>query len=68
MNLLLPDNFDDWKICIVKKCGIQLSRDFARRRLDIYTDSLHPETQAFISLYGVQHLNNIISWLNRIAQ
>lgn len=63
---MLPATFDEWKNCIVNKCKIKLTKDFAASRLKVYQDKRNPETRKFIELYGDQHLNNIVSWLKRI--
>jgi thiaminase len=37
------------------------------QRLAVYKDSKNTETQKFISLYGEQHLQNIIKWFEIIV-
>jgi hypothetical protein len=63
---MIPRTFEEWKNCIVNECRIKLTKDFAARRLKVYEDKHHPETKAFIRLYGEQHLGNIIHWLRKI--
>ncbi|WP_181151440.1 hypothetical protein [Sphingobacterium gobiense] len=46
----IPQNFEDWKICIEKKCGIPLKLEFARKRLAVYEDENLPETRRFINV------------------
>lgn len=62
---MIPQTFNDWKNCIVNECKINLTREFATKRLAVYQDNKNAETQKFISLYGEQHLQNIISWFNQ---
>ena len=62
---MIPRTFEEWKTCIVENCGIKLTKDFAEKRLIVYQDSGNKETQTFVSLYGKQHLNNIIYWLKK---
>ncbi len=64
---MIPQTFEEWKNCIVNDCKIYLTKDFAHQRLAVYKDKQNKETQKFISLYGEQHLQNIINWLNQIA-
>lgn len=47
-------------------CHINLSKAFAQGRLAIYEDKDNRETRKFISLYGEQHLQNIINWFKQI--
>jgi len=66
INYIIPQTFNDWKNCIVNECKINLTREFATQRLAVYQDNKNVETQKFISLYGQQHLLNIIQWLQQI--
>jgi hypothetical protein len=63
---MIPQTFEQWKNCMVNDCKINLTKDFAIKRLAVYQDKQNTETQTFISLYGEQHLNNIIQWLKQI--
>ena len=63
---MIPQTFQDWKNCIVNDCKIILTKDFAKKRLEVYQNNKNKETQKFISLYGQQHLNNIIKWFQQI--
>ncbi|MBN8857721.1 MAG: hypothetical protein J0H29_04995 [Sphingobacteriales bacterium] len=61
---MIPQSYEQWKNCIEKDCKIRLTKDFARERLTVYTDASDIETQKFISLYGLQHLKNVIHWFS----
>ena len=63
---MIPQTFNDWKFCIINDCKINLTTDFVQQRLAIYQDKENHETQKFVSLYGEQHLQNIINWLKEI--
>jgi len=63
---MIPQIFTDWKNCIVNDCKINLTKEFAEQRLAVYENKQNTETRKFISLYGEQHLNNIIQWLKQI--
>ena len=63
---MIPQTYNDWKNCIVNDCKINLTKEFATQRLAVYQDNKNVETQKFISLYGQQHLLNIIQWLQQI--
>lgn len=65
---MIPTTFEKWKSCIVNDCNINLTTDFVERRLKVYKNKRNPETQKFIALYGGQHLDNIIYWLERSAK
>jgi len=63
---MIPQTFNDWTNCIVNDCKINLTKEFAEKRLLVYQDSKNSETQKFISLYGDQHLQNIVNWFKKI--
>lgn len=63
---IIPQTFEEWKYCIVNQCRVNLTKDFANRRLIVYEDSNHPETKIFIRKYGEKHLQNIINWFKKI--
>lgn len=63
---MIPQNFNEWKNCIVNDCKINLTKEFATERLSVYENRINPKTKKFKELYGEQHLNNIISWYKQI--
>ncbi len=63
---MIPETFEQWKSCIEKECKIELTQEFINNRLAVYRDKLNTETLKFISLYGEKHLNNVISWFERV--
>lgn len=64
---IIPTDFEEWRRCIEKKCGIPLTSDFAKQRLNVYRDRTLPETQRFIKLYGEEHYERIKLWFAEIA-
>lgn len=65
---IIPQNFEEWKICIEQKCEIPLTRQFAEQRLAIYKNEKLPETQRFLTRYGADHLQHIIAWFTRVVE
>lgn len=63
---MIPQTFEQWKNCIANDCSINLNKEFAQQRLAVYQKKDHPETQKFVSLYGENHLQNIIHWLKQV--
>ena len=63
---MIPKTFDEWRNCIVNDCKINLSKEFAQERLSVYKDMKHKETQKFVSLYGMEHLEKVIFWYSQI--
>lgn len=65
---MIPQTFEQWKNCIINDCKINLTKGFAEQRLAVYKDKKNNETQKFVSLYGEQHLQNIIYWFELILK
>ncbi len=63
---MIPESFETWMNCIVNDCKIQLSPDFAKERLLVFTNKGHLETKKFVECYGENHLQNVISWYKKI--
>jgi putative flippase GtrA len=63
---MIPQTFEQWRYCIEKDCGIPLTKAFVTNRLIVFKNPNNNETQKFIALYGQQHLNNIIQWLQQV--
>lgn len=65
---MIPETFEAWMNCIVNECKINLTPDFAEKRLAVLTDSNQDETQKFVACYGEHHLQQVISWYEKIKQ
>ncbi len=63
---MIPQSLEQWKHCIKKDCKINLTKEFAQKRLAVYQNRMHPETIKFASLYGQEHLDNTIKWFKTI--
>ena len=59
---LIPTSYSEWYECITVKCKIPMTRSFIQERLSILEDLNQKETKKFSSLYGEQHLNEVVSW------
>lgn len=64
---MIPQTFEQWANCIVNDCKIKLSQEFAQQRLAVYENEQSKENQNFITLYGYQHLVNVVLWLKQIS-
>lgn len=59
---MIPRSFEEWRDCIENQCKIQITRDFALKRIVILKDRKQKETQKFIELYGEAHWKNTLHW------
>ena len=57
--MMVPLTFEEWKDCMVNDCKIDLTREFADKRLTVLENRADRETEKFVSLYGEEHLKNI---------
>jgi hypothetical protein len=64
---MIPNSYNEWRECIVNDCGIELTKDFAKKRLEVLSDRSNPETIKFKSLYGEDHLINTLKWFGHVA-
>lgn len=62
---MIPQTYQEWHYCITQSCKIELTNVFIDQRLAVFTDTNHQETIKFVSLYGRNHLLNIIQWLEK---
>jgi hypothetical protein len=62
---MIPQSFPEWHSCITQDCKIQLTKEFIEKRLAVYMDQNNPETKRFKTLYGDNHLTNVINWLQQ---
>ncbi len=60
---MIPTTYEEWRSCITRDCGIDLTPDFARARLAVYEDATLAETRRFAKVYGRAHLANVLRWL-----
>ena len=63
---MIPTTYLEWRDCMINKCKIPLTKEFAQKRLDVYMNKKHPETKKFVVMYGEQHLQNIIRWYQQV--
>jgi hypothetical protein len=65
---MIPTNFEQWKHCIVKECGIPLTSAFVNARLEAMNDANNEYTRQFVKCYGNSHYENTMRWLNQAKE
>lgn len=63
----IPQTMDQWRRCIEVDCGIPLTVDFAKKRIQDLEDSGNFHTQRFIECYGTDHHQRVLSWFRQVA-
>jgi valyl-tRNA synthetase len=47
------------------RCGISLTPDYSRERINTLRHASDESTRAFITLYGVAYRDRVVSWCER---
>ena len=59
---IIPQNYEEWRHCIVVKCGLELTPSFIEERISALQDNKEHYTQQFIRLYGQQYHQKVLGW------
>ena len=62
---IIPQNYQQWRHCIIVDCGLELTPDYISERLSALKNDKDQHTQKFVKLYGKQHLANVIGWFTQ---
>jgi len=62
---IIPENYDEWRHCIIVECGLALTQDFIDERIAALNDNDQHYTQQFIRRYGARHHRRVLSWFNQ---
>jgi hypothetical protein len=61
-----PQTFEQWRNCIERDCGIELSKPFCSKRINVLSDSESAETKRFVQCHGQRHLAQVLLWFNQV--
>lgn len=64
-NAIIPHDYESWHHCITVECGIEITAKFLQERITSLQDESDFRTKQFVQLYGAQHRDNVISWLQQ---
>lgn len=59
---IIPQNYEEWRHCIVVECGLELTPSFIEERISSLQNNSEHYTQQFVRLYGQQHHQKVLSW------
>lgn len=62
---MFPRSFDEWQHCITVKCGIPLTADYCRKRIDALGDTKSYEMEKFTALYGDAYRQQVLGWFQQ---
>lgn len=60
---IIPTSYEQWKHCIVKECGIVLTKSFVEARVSAMNDVNNEYTRQFLKCYGQAQYENTKHWL-----
>lgn len=61
---IIPQNYQEWRHCITDNCRLELTSDYIEQRIN----ALQEYDPVFLQLYGKQHWQQTLEWLNRAQQ
>jgi hypothetical protein len=59
------ESYEEWHEAITVRCGLRLTADYCRERIDALRDTRDESTRAFITLYGAAYRDRVVSWFER---
>ncbi|MAX53448.1 MAG: hypothetical protein CMH22_15845 [Methylophaga sp.] len=65
---MIPSTYDEWYVCIVDECKIELNQNYINERLSILTNDTLEESRIFRKKYGDKHWRDVIGWFNHVKQ
>lgn len=68
MENLVPRDYREWKDCIVRKCGIELTPQFITKRINSLVDTKDSNTALFTSIYGENHRQMVLAWFEQALE
>ncbi|MDO6566958.1 hypothetical protein Q4561_07790 [Alteromonas sp. 1_MG-2023] len=65
---IIPTNYDEWKHCIVKECGISLTVSFIEARIEAMSNVNNEYTRQFLNCYGKSHYQKTMGWMEQAKE
>lgn len=59
---MFPQTYEEWRKCITVKCGIPLTLDYMRTRIDALKHADSADNKRFRELYGEGHWHRVTAW------
>jgi len=59
---IIPQNYEEWRHCIIVECGLELSPSFIEQRIAALQNNGEHYTQQFVRKYGAQHHQRVLGW------
>jgi len=63
---MIPQTFNGWANCIVKDCKINLTKEFAEKRLLVYQNNKNSRNPKIYFALWRATFTNIINWFKKI--
>lgn len=59
------ETYEDWRRCITVDCGIPLTLEYCRERLQVMSDPDDRTTRRFVETWGDEHRRRVVEWFER---
>ncbi|HMP73955.1 MAG TPA: hypothetical protein PKE55_11900 [Kiritimatiellia bacterium] len=63
-----PEDYPSWRQCLVQHAEIEPTTAYFRERLQVFSQSDHPETKRFRQIYGDDRWQILCQWLERAVR
>ncbi|GLS26618.1 hypothetical protein [Marinibactrum halimedae] len=61
-------SYEEWRHALTKRCNIDLTPDYARKRIAALRNSNDSHTKEFSAKYGQAYLKQVIQWFEQAEQ
>ncbi|MFQ3243955.1 MAG: hypothetical protein ACI9SP_000580 [Arenicella sp.] len=62
---IIPENYEQWRHCIVVECGLELTSSFIEQRIAALRNNSEHYTKQFVRKYGVQYHQRVLGWFEQ---
>jgi len=59
---IIPQNYQEWRHCIIVECGLELTSHFIDARISALQNESEYYTQQFLRLYGPEYRQTVLNW------
>jgi len=68
MSDFIPDDYQSWRDCITRICGIPLTERYIKQRIKALNDPRDPMTGSYVQLYGEVQRQRTLGWFRQALE
>jgi len=65
MSDFIPEDYQSWRDCITRICGIPLTERYIQQRIKALNDPRDHMTESYVQLYGEGHRQRVLGWFHQ---